>query len=167
MLFLQWDASGLVKKFVPESGSDVVEALYAALPTVQHMSTAVGYAEMFSILLRTRNRGAIDQVAFELAADSLRAELIDDPDFVLLAISDDAFYRGMSIMKAHNINSTDAAILILFQDHIQNMVAPANAKFLLVASDQKLVSTAQALGLQAVNPQMMLASDVPAFLAGL
>jgi hypothetical protein len=39
--------------------------------------------------------------------------------------------------------------------------------FLLVAADERLVRTAQAEGLQAVNPETLSAADVPAFLASL
>jgi hypothetical protein len=45
----------------------------------------------------------------------LRAEPINDPDFVLLSIDDTAFYNGIALMEAHHLNATDAALLILFQ----------------------------------------------------
>lgn len=42
---LLWDASALVKRFVPEVGSDVVGRLFAVLPA-SHMAVSVlGYAE--------------------------------------------------------------------------------------------------------------------------
>ena len=67
-------------------GSDTADALFAAIPTAQMVSSAISYAEIHSILLRKFNRAAIDHTAFAVAKSSLRTELINDPDFVLLSI---------------------------------------------------------------------------------
>lgn len=91
MVILLWDASALAKRYAPEVGSDTVDALFAEVPTAQMVSSAVSYAEIYSILLRTYNRGGIDRTAFETAKSALRAELINDPDFILLSIGDTAF----------------------------------------------------------------------------
>ena len=32
MIFLLWDASALAKRYAPETGSDTVDALFAAVP---------------------------------------------------------------------------------------------------------------------------------------
>jgi PIN domain nuclease of toxin-antitoxin system len=99
MLFLLWDASALAKRFAPEVGSDSVDALFAAVPTARMVSSAVSYAEIYSILLRKFNRAAIDRAAFETAKSALRSELINNPDFILLSIDDTAFYDGITLME--------------------------------------------------------------------
>lgn len=167
MIVLLWDASALAKRYAPEVGSDTVDALFAAVPTAQRVSSAISYAEIYSILLRKFNRSAINRTAFTVAKSSLRAELINDPDFVLLSIDDTAFYRGIALMETHNLNATDAALLVLFQSYIQSFAPGSGITFLLVAADERLVRTAQAEGLQAVNPEILPAADVPAYLATL
>lgn len=129
------------------------------------VSSAVSYAEIYSILLRKFNRAAIDRAAFDTAKSSLRAELINDPDFVLLSIDDTAFYRGIALMEAHNLNATDAALLVLFQSYMQTFAPDSDTTFLLIAADERLVRTAQAEGLQAMNPETLPIADVPALLA--
>src|SRR5215470_6491949 len=104
MIVLLWGASALAKRYAPEIGSDTVDALFTAVPTAQMVSSAISYAEIYSILLRKFNRAAIDRLAFETAKSSLRTELINDPDFVLLSINDTAFYNGIALMEAHNLN---------------------------------------------------------------
>lgn len=117
MVFLLWDASALSKRYAPEIGSDTVDALYAAVPPSRMASSSVSYAEIYSILLRKFNRAAIDHAAFHAAKSSLRADLINDPDFVLLSIDDTAFYSGIALMETHNLNATDAALMTLFQSY--------------------------------------------------
>ena len=79
MVVLLWDASALAKRYAPEIGSEVVDALFAAVPTAQMALSSVSYAEIYSILLRKLNRDAINRAAFETAKSSLRSELINDP----------------------------------------------------------------------------------------
>jgi len=167
MVVLLWDASALAKRYAPEVGSDTVEALFRLVPKLQMVSSSVSYVEIVSILLRKFNRAAIDSVAFHAAKSALRLELINDPAFVLLSINDTAFYGGIALMEAHNLNATDAALLTLFQSYIQTFPPDSGATFLLVAADERLVRTAKFEGLRAINPETLLVADVPAFLAGL
>lgn len=164
MVILLWDASALAKRYAPEVGSDTVDALFAAIPKAQMVSSSVSYAEIVSLLLRKFNRAAIDRATFDTAKSSLRLELINDPDFVLLSIEDAAFYKGIALMEKHNLNATDSALLILFQSYIQTFAPDSGVKFLLVAADERLVRTAQAEGIQAINPEMLPAADVPSYL---
>ena len=167
MVVLLWDASALAKRYAPEVGSDTVDALFAAASTTQMVSSAISYAEIYSILLRKFNRAAIDRAAFTAAKSSLRAELINDPDFVLLAIDDTAFYRGIVLMETHNLNATDAALLVLFYSYSQSFAPGSGTTFLLVAADERLVRTAHAEGFRAVNPELLPAADVTDYLASL
>jgi uncharacterized protein len=167
MIILCWDASALVKRYAPEVGSDTVDALFDAMPTANQVSSAVGYAEIVSILLRKFHRSEITRQAFATAKDSLRADLITDPDFVLLPIDDAAFYDGIPLMETHHLNSTDAALLVLFQAYRDAMPPDEDIVFVVVAADARLVRTAQAEGFQAVSPELLSASDVATFLAGL
>ena len=70
-------------------------------------------------------------------------------------------------MEAHNINSTDAALLRVFESYIASFSPSSNAIFLLVASDKNLLRAADALGIKTANPQTLAVADVPAFLASL
>lgn len=167
MIVLCWDASALVKRYAPEVGSDTVDALFDAVPTADQVSCAVSYAEIVSILLRKLHRSEITRQAFQTAKDSLRADLINDADFVLLPIDDAAFYDGIPLMETHHLNATDAALLVLFQAYQDAMPTDAEVTFLLVAADIRLVRTAQAEGFAVINPETFDANDLPDFLANL
>ena len=163
MPILLWDASALAKRYAPETGSDTVDALFAAVPAADMVSSSVSYAELYSILIRKLNRGAIDRASFDAAKSALRMELIIDPDFVLLSIGDAAFYNGIPLMEAHSLNATDAALLALFKDY-----ARANGdaeQYIIIAADDRLDHAARAEGMRALDPERIAPDDLPSALS--
>lgn len=164
IVWLLWDASALVKRYAPEIGSDSVEALFQSVPTYRQVSSAVTYAEIYSVLIRKLNRGAINQAAFDTAKSSLRTDLIIDPGFVLLSVDDAAFYRGIPVMEQHNLNSTDSALLGMYSSFARSLNGDADQRFILVAADERLIRVSLALGLDAINPESISPIDVPTLL---
>ncbi len=161
---LLWDASALAKRYTEESGSKAVQALFANVPMSQMVSTIWGYAETFSILLRRHNQGVISAKAFGKAASSLETEFVFNPDTTLLSIDDAAVLVSISLMKKHNLNATDAAILTIFLRYSQS---PGMPICVLVAADKRLLRAAQAEGLKPLNPEGFDEADVPVFLSKL
>ena len=167
MLVQFWDASGLAKRYAFELGSDSADALFEMVPKPLQLTTSITYAEVYSVLIRKLNRKEISKQIFESAKSNIRLELIDDPKFVLLSIPDDVIYSGIPLMEAYNINTTDAALIRVFQSYMSSFAARSDVSFFLVASDKNLLRAAEALGIKTANPQTLAASDVPAFLASL
>ncbi len=151
-----WDASGLVKRYYKEAGRETVNAVYSAVPSRQMFLTPWGYAETYSILLRKRNGGILDSRAFVMATNALRAEVLGDPDFGLLSVSDALVFGSLSLMQAHNVNSADAAILATFLRFQRLSPDPC----LLVASDKRLLGAAEAEGLPGLNPEEVSAGGL-------
>ena len=94
MLELLWDASGLAKRYALEVGSDTAIALYDAALSGSQVSTSMGYAEVYSILVRKKNGKVISQQSFNLAVSLLRTELIEGTNFKLLSVPDTAIYAA-------------------------------------------------------------------------
>jgi predicted nucleic acid-binding protein len=164
MLFF-WDASSLVKRYIPEDGSDTVDALFAHVPSSNMASTPWGYAETYSILLRRHNRGgALDLTDFQEAVTSLQNDVLYNPDFTLSSITDEIVFASISTMSRHHLNATDAAILTLL---LRMLPSPSPSDFVLVTADQRLIRAANAEGVKTLNPADLPAADVPAFLASL
>ena len=67
MFLLLWDASALPQRYAPELGSPTVNALFAAVPRAQMITTILDYSETYAALLRKFNRGVLDQSAFTIA----------------------------------------------------------------------------------------------------
>lgn len=166
MPWLFWDASALAKRYAPEIGTGTVDALFVEVPPSQMVLTFPGYAECYSTLLRKRNRGTISAATSAAAKSSLRLEVIDNPDFVVLEVDSAAVLAGMDLMERHNINSSDAAILATYQDYVSSLLT-GGQPCVLIASDQRLLRAAAAEGLATLNPETVAAADIPSLLASL
>ena len=59
MAVLLWDASAVTKRYYVETGSDTIDALFAAAAGAQMVATFWGYAETYASLWRKRNRGGL------------------------------------------------------------------------------------------------------------
>ena len=73
--------------------------------------------------------------------------------------------NGIELIERHSLNSTDAAILQTFLRYATPL--RASAVSMLVASDQRLSRAARAEGLEVLDPEIVQAADIPAFLAAL
>jgi hypothetical protein len=164
VFLLFWDASALAQRYGPEVGSPTVNALFAAVPRVQMVTTVLSYSETCGALVRKRNGGALDAAAFSAARSALRIEVIDDMDFGVLGIEFGDIIGGIDLIDRHNLNSADASILASFLGFAQ---AQPGLVCVLAAADQRLLRAAQAEGLTTVNPERLGPADVPAFLAAL
>src|SRR5208282_3430812 len=109
------------------------------------VTTIMSYSETFAALLRKHNQGVLTVTAFTAAQAALRNEIIDDPDFVVLGLEFDDILDGIELIKRHNLNSTDGAILQALKKHA-GPIRPSVIS-VLVASDQRLLRAAKAEGL--------------------
>jgi hypothetical protein len=157
MAVVFWDASGLAKRYTEEAGRATVNAIFAVVASRDMFVTPLGYAETYSILLRKRNGGILDSRTFTTATNALRAEVVGDPDFGLLSITDALVFGSLSLMGTHNINSADAAILATYLRFQRAAAEPC----LLVGSDKRLLRAAEAEGLTGLNPEEVSPADVP------
>jgi hypothetical protein len=164
VFFLLWDASALAQRYAPEMGHQTVNALFTAIPRTQMVTTVLGYSETCAALVRKRNGGVLDAATFSVARSALRAEVIDDPEFGVLAVEFVDILGGIDFNR-HNLNSADASILMTFLSFAQSQPAPTTS--VLAAADQRLLRAAQAEGLTTLNPELMSAADVAAFVAAL
>ena len=164
MALLFWDASGLAKRYTAEAGQATVNAVFSLAAVHRLATTPSGYAETYSILLRKLNGGVLTAASWAKAVSALQVEVVDNPEFEMLAITEENIFASILMMQRHNINSTDAAILTMLLAYAQ---APGAFSCLLIASDKRLLRAAEAEGLATLNPELVLPADVPALLAGL
>jgi predicted nucleic acid-binding protein len=163
VFFLLWDASALAQRYAPEIGHQTVNALFAAVPRAQMITTVLSYSETCGVLVRKRNRGALDAATFSVARSALRTEVIDDPDFGVLAVTVGDFLGGIDLIDRRNFNSTDASVLTAFLNFAR--AQPSTTDCVVVSADQRLLRAAQAEGMKTFNPEIVAPADVSAFLA--
>jgi predicted nucleic acid-binding protein len=163
-LQLFWDASALAKRYLREKGADTVAALFAVAAAHQMVGTLLGYTETVSAIMRHRNRGLIQLKTWAAAKTLLRLEVVENPAFSLLTIDDAALFASVAFIERYNLNATDAAILTVFLRYLDALL-PGDRKGLLIASDQRLITAAEAEGLKTLNPEIVSPGDVPSILA--
>jgi predicted nucleic acid-binding protein len=162
---LFWDASALAKRYFAEIGSDVVDVVFDCSAGHSVATSPWGYVEAYSVLLRRLNAGVISAATFAGAVLTLQADVIYNPKLRLLNVSDGVIFSSIVMMRRHNLNATDAALLTMLLEY--TVAAPADGPLVVVAADQRLLRAAAAEGLRTLNPETLLAADVPPFLAGL
>jgi len=118
---LFWDASALVKRYALEVGQQTVNVLFNTLGLDRMLTTAWGYTETYSVLLRRLNAGIIDWATFTASVTALQTEVVDSSDIGLLSISDLTIFASVALIRRHNLNATDAALLTALLDHIADL----------------------------------------------
>jgi predicted nucleic acid-binding protein len=166
MALLFWDASALAKRYVAEVGTATVNILFTSASAHDRATTPWSYAETYSLLLQKLNSGVIDRPMFTTAVSTLEAEVVRNPDFGLLSISDAMVFASIGIISQHNLNATDAAILALLLDYTR-VLPSGRSGCVVIAADRRLLRAADAEGLKMLDPEILSTAGVPAFLASL
>ena len=161
MILFFWDASALAKRYTAELGSEVVNHLFDDIPSLSMSATPWGFTETYSILLRRLNVKVLNQSTFSSAIILLTEEILENADFGMLSISDVAIFRSTAMIREHNLNATDAAILTVVLAVKNSSDAPT---IVVVASDKRLLRAAELEGLLTLNPEEMSLSELPVFL---
>ena len=153
MYYFYFDASGLVKRYTEEIGSDKIDFLFRNVPLNRLMCLAIGVAEVFSICVRKRNDGRITRHHFDQAIGYLDTEVINiASDFETVPAQNRLIWQSIRLMDIHSINSVDA-ILLCSALHIAANLRNEKNELVLVASDQRLLRAAQSEGLLCFNPE--------------
>ena len=160
---LLWDASGLAKRYYSEAGTATANALFSAAPASTMAVTFIGYAETAAILRRKFNQGDVDFATFQQTRLLLETEVLLNAEFSLLSVENTDVLDGVALTDLHNINSTDASILAAYLRYAR--AQPSHAPpCVLIAADRRLIRAAEAEGLRTLNPELVPAPDMPAYL---
>ncbi len=159
---IYWDASALVKRYTPETGTPLVNDLFAHVTSDRMMCLIVGISEVISILVRKKNASLITDGAFIQALADFRAEVIDSVAFKLVSVENELVLASHPLIERHSLNATDALVLRSALDAAA-MVRPAGNDIALVASDHRLLRAARTEGLHIFNPEV----DTQAYLNAL
>jgi predicted nucleic acid-binding protein len=162
--YFYWDASALAKRYAPESGTPLVNYLFANVSLNKMMCLNIGTGEVISIFVRKRNAGIIPDVAFSQAMIDFRAEVIDSADFRLAAVTDALVFASHLLIERYSLNATDALILRSTLD-IAVMRRQEGDDIVLLSSDHRLLSAAQREGLKTFNPETDSQVQLDAFLS--
>jgi hypothetical protein len=85
----------------------------------------------------------------------------DEAGLLWLSVSDGAFWASTPLIVEHNLNATDAALLVALLDlrtRLQEVTAPLWA----MTSDRRMARAAMAMGLPCIDPEAGSVREVQA-----
>src|SRR5581483_1520459 len=146
------DGSALAKRYVPETGSALIDFLFENVPEQRLYVVNVGAAEVVCVLVRKKNAGTLSSADFSQAIVELESEIIRSAAKHLLSFDNAVVIDAFVHIVTHAINATDAIVLRVALDIAQHLRQQGD-DLVLVASDQRLLRAAQAEGLVTFNPE--------------
>lgn len=146
------DASALAKRYVPETGSALVDFLFDRVAEHRIYVLNIGCAEVVSVLVRKKNVGMVSTAQFNQALLVFDKEVVQSSAKHLLAFDNSIITDALALIVKHSVNANDAILLRVSMDIRQHLRSGVD-DLALVASDQRLLRAAQTEGLATFNPE--------------
>ncbi len=146
------DASALVKRYVVESGTPLVNHLFQNVPAGHLICLTLGTLEAVAVFVRKKNASLLSPKEFFQALANLKSEIIDNADITKIMATDSLVNAAIPLLEKHSINATDAVILRSALDLAAHFRLTGH-DLVLVTSDQRLMKAGQAEGLMTFDPE--------------
>ena len=148
-----FDASALVKRYVAEDGTELLNELFRQFPRTQMICTMFGILEIISVLARKRNDGRLPEQLFAQALIELNREILDDDDFAIASVDDDLTLSALPLIVRYNINATDAIVLRSCLN-LHALLTEQNDRLIFWSCDKRLLRAAQAENTEVFDPEV-------------
>jgi predicted nucleic acid-binding protein len=159
VLWIFFDASALVKRYVPEVGTDVVNESFRLVPLDQMACSRLGVLELVSILQRKRNVDRITNALYQQVFVELDAEILQAEGFAITSTDIFDLSGTINFIVAHNINATDAVILRSALT-LQQTLRASGDDIVLRTADKRLARAAQAEDVTIIAPEASTLAEV-------
>ena len=137
-----FDTSALIKRFVAEKGSAVVEHLIAR---EERIATAkLAYIEVHAGLSRKRREGHLSARRYDVVSRRFDADWID---YLRVDLRDDVLALSRELVGRHPLRALDAIHLA----SALTIGASLGEEIVFAAADERLLRSASAEGLRALN----------------
>lgn len=140
MIYL--DTSALIKRFVEEKGSALVQSMVQSGEAVA--TAKIAYAEVFAGLTRKMREGNLAEVQYDLACRQFET---DWHAYIRVELNDDLLFLARDLIRRHGLRGFDAV-------HLASALVLTGAideEVSFAAADRRLLRAAAAEGLRAVN----------------
>jgi len=141
---IYFDSSALVKRYIEESGSDVVQSLLDR--DVSAATSKLAYPEILSALTRKQRSGELTRRSLQAAVNQFEA---DWAGMVVVEFHDELLPTMKSLLLKHHLRGADTV-------HLSSALwlkRSVQSDLTFVASDLNLLKAAQAERLEVINPQ--------------
>ena len=141
---IYFDSSALVKRYIEESGSDVVQSLLDR--DTSAATSKLAYPEILSALTRKQRSGELTRRSLQAAVNQFEA---DWEGIVVVEFHDELLPTMKSLLLKHHLRGADTVHLssaLWLKRSVQSDLA-------FVAPDVNLLKAARAERLEVINPQ--------------
>lgn len=147
------DASAIVKRYSPETGSAWVQEQIAPLAGHTVVLSEITLAEV-AAALAAKHR-ASDGITQKERDDALALFLNHcDAEYALIAINRSIIDRAVSLTQGHKLRGYDAVQLATALVANETLSSAGLAQLTFVAADEDLLTAAEAKGLLTENPSL-------------
>lgn len=139
---IYFDTSALIKRFVEEKGSALVQSMVQSGEAVA--TAKIAYAEVFAGLTRKMREGNLAEVQYDLACRQFET---DWHAYIRVELNDDLLFLARDLIRRHGLRGFDAV-------HLASALVLSGAideEVSFAAADRRLLRAAAAEGLRAVN----------------
>jgi hypothetical protein len=145
-----FDSSGIVKRYVKETGSAWVKAITIPTSGNEIFTSLMSGAEVVAAICKSGRMGSITSQAVAQALTAFKGEFRSR--FTILHVSDQTIDRAMTLAEKHGLRGYDsvqlATALELHAERSLSNLTP----LIFVSSDTQLITAARAEGLIVENP---------------
>ena len=159
MKYFYLDASALAKRYAPETGSSIVDHLFTRVPPARLIVSALGLAEVASILVRKHDSGKLSTANLSQVLIDFKVEITSVAAIKKVTADLTLIVAAISLIVQHSLNATNAILLCSAIDLTIDLSARGD-DLVLVASDDRLLRAAQAEGLLFFNPEIQTTADL-------
>lgn len=163
MVPLYFDASALSKRFSIEVGTALLNWLFTNVARQRLACSAIGAAEVLSVLVRKRNDGRLTAAQYVQASASLRAEVLDEGKLGIVQVTNALVMDSLPLIERHSINASDAIVLRSALDEAV-LRRLSGDDVVLIASDDRLLKAAREEGLAVFDPERQTQDELDAVL---
>ena len=146
------DASAVVKRYIPETGTLEMNYFFASVPPHRMLCLFAGGGEVIFVFVRRRNEGKFNATRFNQLKQRFEIELIQPSEVVKILPIKSQISASWELIGKHSINSTDAILLQCTLDRTHELRANGD-NLVLVSSDKRLLNAARNEGLFTFNPE--------------
>lgn len=152
MNYFWLDSSAMAKRYVPETGTPLINRLFSRVQADLLVCLLECVGEVISVFVRCRNGKVISATAFRQASSRFDSEIVHRGDFAKVYPTKLQMAASWKLIRQHSINSTDALILKCALDKAAGLRVDGD-DLVLVSSDLRLIRAAKAEGLLTFNPE--------------
>ena len=139
---IYFDTSALVKRFVQEKGSPVVQSLFKSAAGIA--TAKIAYAEIFAGLSRKLRERSVSKAQYSTACRQFESEW---HAYVRIELQDDILALARDLIQRHPLRGFDAVHLA----SALRLKAAIAEEMRFVAADKNLLKAAQSEMLDAIN----------------